>query len=117
MNESKKEIKMKGRKKEKMTERSSTKNIKRMKERFLFHLTVTIREFFSFYMKFSLLFPFESKKSANFSHLHIKDDYGLPPFIFPRISFPFMILFLFFAPPRSSIFFMISWHQTPNLFL
>jgi hypothetical protein len=46
MNESKKEIKMKGRKKEKMTERSSTKNIKRMEERFLFHLTVTIREFF-----------------------------------------------------------------------
>ena len=46
MNESKKEIKMKGRKKEIMTERSSTKNIKRMKERFLFHLTVTIREFF-----------------------------------------------------------------------
>jgi hypothetical protein len=41
----------------------------------------------------------------------------LPPFIFPRISFPFLILFLFFAPPRSSIFFMISWHQTPNLFL
>jgi hypothetical protein len=66
MNESKKEIKMKGRKKEIMTERSSTKNIKRMKERFLFHLTVTIREFFSFYMKFSLLFPFESKNSANF---------------------------------------------------
>lgn len=63
MNESKKEIKMKGRKKEKMTERSSTKNIKRMKERFLFHLTVTIREFFFPIspMKFSLLFPFETK--------------------------------------------------------
>lgn len=53
MNESKKEIKMKGRKKEKMTERSSTKNIKRMKERFLFHLTVTIREFFFLYEIFT----------------------------------------------------------------
>ncbi len=96
MNESKKEKWKEERKKE--WQKDQAQNIKRMKERFLLHLTVTIREFFLPIspMKFSLLFLFESRKSANFSHLHIKDDYGLPPFIFSPYFFSFYDLLLIF---------------------
>jgi hypothetical protein len=51
------------------------------------------------------------KKSANFSHLNMKDGYRLPTFILSRISFLFMVFLLFFAPTRSTIFFVISCHQ------
>lgn len=106
MNESKKEIKMKGRKKEKMTERSSTKNIKRMKERFLFHLTVTIREFFLSIWNFHFFFPSNLKILLIFSHLHIKDDYGLPPFIFSPYFFSFYDLILIFFRTSPLVYFL-----------